>query len=250
MSEEVKKEEGLKIIENINKATEVAFIFDTTGSMASAIGDVRKNMEQCVEEMFELVPNLKIGFISHGDYCDDNNCYALLPLTDDKTKVYNFIRNSPNTSGGDAPECYELALNLAKSLGWSDKKGGKTVVMFGDAEPHEPDYEMNKDHLDWRKELADLKEMGIDVYPVQCLFREDAKANTFWSAIAEVHGTPLQKMENMSETSEAIMGYTAAAAGSETFGAYEKRIATCSLSSETSIRNAVLRDASTKYDTK
>jgi von Willebrand factor type A domain len=252
---ETEKKE-LNITENINKATEVAFSFDTTGSMYPCLAAVRQCVEKTVEEMFELIPNLKVGLICHGDYCDGDNCYKVLPLTDDKTKIYNFIRNAPATSGGDIEECYELALNLAKTLGWSDNKGGKILVLIGDAPPHEPNYMYNTDKLDWRKELQDLKESGIDVYPLQCLYSERSAGNEFWSAIAEAHGTPLLKLEDMNDAGLALTGMACASSGSAAFGAYETKnaVGLCSMAPASVVaytaRNAVLRKVAEKYDEK
>jgi hypothetical protein len=219
--------------------------------MNPCIANVRKHVEKTCEELFKEIPNLKVGFISHGDYCDGDNCYATQILTDDQTKVFNFIRNTPSTSGGDAPECYELALNLAKTLGWSDKKGGKVVVMIGDAEPHDVNYPQNKDKLDWRKELADLKAMGINVYPLQCLYNANASGpNAFWTAIGETMDTPLLKLQNFDEASQALRSFAHASAGSASYAAYEKKLELCGTPMSANIRcmNSTLRDEATRYD--
>jgi len=236
----------------ISKATEIAFLIDTTGSMKPAIDDVRKHIEKTCEELFKDIPGLKVGFISHGDYCDGANCYALQPLTDDQPKVFSFIRNSPATSGGDAPECYELVLNLSKTLGWSDSKGGKVVVIIGDDEPHDVDYPGNKDKLDWRKELRDLKELGINVYPLQCLYKSYVKdgVNAFWSEIGEIMNTPLLKLDNFEETSQAINSFAYASGGTAAYAAYEKKLCVSGLNMSDNIKtmNAILRSETPKYD--
>ena len=115
--------ENIKI--DIKGATEIAFSFDDTGSMSPAIAQVRSVIEETIERMFADIPGLKVGMIAHGDYCDGKDCIDILKLTDDKNKIYNFIRNTPNTGGGDAPECYELALHEARDLGWTDCCGRK-----------------------------------------------------------------------------------------------------------------------------
>lgn len=244
----------VNITENLGNATEVAFIFDTTGSMQPCIANVRKHIEKTCEELFENIPNLKIGFIAHGDYCDGPKCYTILPLTNKKEEVFNFVRTAPNTSGGDAPECYELALNLAKTLGWSDSPGGKVVVMMGDAEPHEPDYVENKDRINWRTELEELKAMGVNVYPLQCLYYPgNTTANAFWSAIGEAFGTPLLKLQDFAETSTVLTGFVSASAGESAFAAYEGKLRCGALASaplDTSnieTMNSVLRDEAKKY---
>jgi hypothetical protein len=246
MSDEV------NITASIPKATEIAFCFDTTGSMQPCIANVRKHIEKTCEELFKDIPGLKIGFISHGDYCDNDNCYHVQMFTNDEKKVYQFIRNTPNTGGGDAPECYELALNLAKTLGWTvDKKNRGVLVMIGDAEPHDKDYPQNKDKLEWKKELEDLKEMGVNVYPLQCLYngRNDGP-NKFWQSISQIMDTPLLKLQDFEEANLAVRSYAHASGGSARYAAYEKKLVDEGTSMSPSIMslNAALRDESSKYD--
>lgn len=242
----------VNITASIAKATEIAFCFDTTGSMQPCIANVRKHIEKTCEELFKDIPGLKIGFISHGDYCDGKNTYNLQKLTDDEKKVYSFIRNTPNTSGGDAPECYELALNMAKTLGWTvDKKNRGVLVMIGDAEPHDKDYPQNTDKLEWKKELKDLQEMGINVYPLQCLYNPgQSAANKFWAAISELMDTPLLKLQNFDEAHLAVRSYAHASGGSARYKAYEKKLKDEGTAMSPSIMslNAAMRTESPKYD--
>lgn len=239
------------ITNSIPRATEIAFCFDTTGSMQPCIENVRKHIEKTCEELFKDIKGLKIGFISHGDYCDGPNCYNIQKLTDDEANVYKFIRNTPNTGGGDAPECYELAMNLAKSLGWSNEADGKVLVMIGDQEPHPVDDPQNEDKLDWRKELNDLKEMGVNVYPLQCLYNPSQPgANRFWREIGSIMGTPLLKLQDFKDASLAVRGFAHASGGSRAFASYEKKLKSSGVELSGSIvaMNAALRDEAPKYD--
>jgi hypothetical protein len=220
--------------------------------MNPCIANVRKHIEKTCEELFKDIPELKIGFISHGDYCDGDKCYSVQMLTNDQAKVFDFVRNAPATGGGDAPECYELALNLAKGLGWTvTKKNRGVLVMIGDDEPHDKNYPGNKDKLEWEKELKDLQEMGINVYPLQCLYNpHKAGPNKFWAAISEIMDTPLLKLQDFNEASMAISSYAHASGGSASYCAYEKKLADSGVELSGSIRclNAALRSESPKYD--
>ena len=104
--------------EAIDGAAEIVFSFDTTGSMQPCIADVRRKLEATCESMFGNIKELRVGFIAHGDYCDGDNCINTLDLTTDLEKIFDFIRNTTNTGGGDAPECYELALNKDQGCSW------------------------------------------------------------------------------------------------------------------------------------
>ena len=253
---EMSEEKKDKVADRVGNATEILFSYDTTGSMSGCIADVRKHLEETCEQMFQDIPGLKIGLIAHGDWCDGDNKIHSLPLTNDKAAIFNFIRNAPNTSGGDAPECYELALHVARGLGWSDQGGtGRVMVLIGDATPHEPDYPENTDHLDWRVELNALREMGINVYALQCLSSEySIHENSFWGEVAERGGGKRMLLNEFCESAVTLQGITYAAAGTEAFATYEKRLEEYSAtmgfccSDAVIARNSVLRGEATKYD--
>jgi hypothetical protein len=245
-------QEKAKVKDRIGGATQVAFSFDCTGSMRSCIGDVRQKLEETCEEMFADIPGLKVGLIAHGDYCDGDNCISVLKLTSDRAAIYNFIRNAPDTSGGDAPECYELALHEARNLGWSeDNTVGRALVLIGDECPHPPEDPQNVQHLDWREELQELKKIGVRVYPLQCLFIEEYDArNQFWSQIADYGGTHLMQLNEFCESAITLQGVVYAAAGAEMFDKYEKKVLACAslCSADVRARTAILRSESATYD--
>jgi hypothetical protein len=118
--EDITKEQ---LKEQLGLGTNVVFSFDTTGSMRSCIDDVRQKLKDLSKEMFQLIPDLKIGVIAHGDYCDHDRCLIALDLTNDLGKILDFLHNTPNTSGGDAPECYELALTRQGNFHGQKKVG-------------------------------------------------------------------------------------------------------------------------------
>lgn len=98
--------------------TDIVFSFDTTGSMGSCIADVRRNIERVSTKLFDQIPSLRLAIIAHGDYCDSEDTIRILDFTTDKESIKKFIKNAPNTSGGDYPECYELVLHRARELSW------------------------------------------------------------------------------------------------------------------------------------
>lgn len=180
---------------------EVVFSFDTTGSMYPCISQLRRKMESVTKELFDEIPNLKIGLIAHGDYCDEHSSYVIkeLGLTNKITNIIDFIRNCGNTYGGDAPECYELVLHNVRNFKWSAKKN-KVLVLIGDDVPHGPN--QNPKHLDWRNELDCLLEMGIHVYGVQALNRKHA--NYFYDEIAQTTGGFKLNLDQFSEIVDLI----------------------------------------------
>jgi len=211
-----------QIKDNLGKTTAFVALFDTTGSMKPAIQQVRQKLRDLVEMMRQDIPDLKIGLIAHGDYCDGPNAVLVLDLTDDLEKIMNFISNTPNTSGGDAPECYELALHRANLMSWP-KEGG-SVVLIGDDEPHDPNYPGNTDHLDWREEVKALKAKNVNVFPMQCLFSTHRpQVNKFWEEVSGLSGTPLLILDDFKESSDVLGAVAYAGAGEAAYGEYMKK---------------------------
>lgn len=229
----------------MTESVEIVFSFDTTGSMAPCIGEVRRNVEAALTPLFKEIPNLKIGIIAHGDYCDETRYYVTksVDLTNDLHKLTQFVRNTGPTGGGDAPECYELVLHEVRSFNWS-LNSKKILVMIGDATPHEVTYPLNKLRLDWRKEVDELKKIGVQVYSVQALSRRESTG--FYAALAQLSGGFHLKLDQFSEVVDLLMGITyKQSANVEVFDAWEARILASkrmSRSLDASIRTMTGRD--------
>jgi hypothetical protein len=156
---------------------DVVFSFDTTGSMRDVISSVRNNLVETVDRLFEEVEGIRIGIISHGDYCDTPTFLWKMNLSNDKEAIKKFIKKSNNTGGGDSEECYEYVLHLAQSMNW--KSDVKVLVLIGDELPHNEGYSMpnkvqgfqNILHLDWKNETRKCKENKITVF--SCHARTD-----------------------------------------------------------------------------
>lgn len=187
-------------------AIEVVVSFDTTGSMYPCLTQTRRSIKEMATRLFKDVPNIRIGIIAHGDYCDAGSTYVtkLFDLSNDAKKVCSFVEDVGPTGGGDAPECYELVLNQARSFSWSSGKS-KVLVLIGDDVPHGPSESQNTKKLDWRNELGLLLEAGIKVYGVQCLNR--SHATRFYEEIAEKTGgfhLTLDQFSNMPDIITAV----------------------------------------------
>lgn len=211
---------------HLSQGSEVVFSFDTTGSMYPCLDAVRRDVSKTCRDLFGLFPDLKIGLISHGDYCDGQNRINSLNLTGDQDAIGRFIQETPRTGGGDAPECYELALHTALGMNWITPKG-RMLVLIGDDEPHSPHYPGNDLKLDWRQVLMALKEQGVKVFPIQCLYHQRrGVVNRFWEEVAEISGTRLFRFhqgEDFEKTSTPVVaGMVAAAYGSEEYERYAR----------------------------
>jgi hypothetical protein len=174
---------------------EVMLSFDTTGSMYTYLESVRSSLAGMIDHLFATVPGIHVGVIAHGDYCDKDSSYVIkfLPLSRDKNKLLKFVKTVGRTNGGDAPECYELALSKAAfSAGWHTSAITRALVLVGDAPPHEPGYECNgyTNSIDWRKMLSELAKRKVQVFSVQC--GGSSSAAPFYKTCAKsTHGSHL-----------------------------------------------------------
>ena len=145
--------------------------FDTTGSMASYINAVKKHVKELIPKLFKQNPNLRIGIVAFGDYCDMpskynfGKAYQVCELTDDENKLIKFITNAQNTGGGDKDEFYELVIKkIVEESNWREDST-KAVLFIADANPHEVGYSYGNivvnNQIDWREEAKKAADKGI-----------------------------------------------------------------------------------------
>jgi hypothetical protein len=185
---------------------DILISFDTTGSMYPALAETRRKSIELVNTLFDEVPDLRIGVITHGDYVDQDRMITSIPLMDDKNAIIRFIDTAPRTNGGDSPEAYEYVLNMARSYNWR-VEADKVFILIGDATPHPVGYRTGVfDHkvhgeginkLDWRVEAHALVTEGINIYPVQALNRYES--TSFYKELAKISGTPKLDLHQFSD---------------------------------------------------
>ena len=206
--------------DNLN-GKRIAISFDTTGSMRPAIEQVQQKLRDLVEMMSADIPDLKIGLIAHGDYCDGDKCITFIDFTDDLEKIMSFINNAPPTSGGDAPECYEYALQTARQMSWTEEGG--SVILIGDERPHEE----NPNNIKWRDEVQKMLEMNVKVFPLQCLYSvHNTAANKFWEEVSQISQTPLLMLESFGDSANALEAVAYASSGGAVYEHYKAKFAT------------------------
>ena len=188
------------------KKLDLVVSFDTTGSMYAALAQVRRNVQELTTEMFKEFDNLELGVVAHGDYCDKDNPYTLkfLEPRKNKAEINKFIGEVQETYGGDTPECYELVLKTAnEQLAWRTD-AEKILVLIGDAEPHDKNYYLNKDGIDWRKEIEKLKSRGIKVIAVHALANYRQNSKWFYETLAKETGGTYLTLDQFSEVTDII----------------------------------------------
>ncbi|KAI9202887.1 uncharacterized protein BJ171DRAFT_512495 [Polychytrium aggregatum] len=164
---------------------DIAFSFDTTGSMYGCIAKVRETIKDTANRLIAAVPNIRIAVIAHGDYCDERSSYvtSILDFTDDRDAIVKFVEDVKPTGGGDFEECYELVLREARTkLSWrAPGESARSLVMIGDAIPH-PLGRGNPHNIDWKVEAKECAKEGIRCYAVQC--QNNAASTKFFKGLA------------------------------------------------------------------
>lgn len=150
------------------KSFDLVISFDDTGSMSSVRRQVRSQIQSLVDQLFKLIPNLRIGIIIHNDYCD-RDLVQRLELTADKQKIIEFVGRGSSNGGGDAKEAYAYVLNEMLSFDW--KSDSKAAIMIGDELPHEKGARSGgqTEMYDWREASKELGTRFIPIYAIQAL---------------------------------------------------------------------------------
>lgn len=145
--------------------------FDTTGSMACYIDSVKLHITELVPKLFKANPNLRLGIVAFGDYCDmpskDNfgKAYQVFNLTNNEEEIINFVKTAKSTSGGDSDEFYELVIKkIVEETNWREGST-KAVLLIADSEPHRVGYSYSdkvvNNQIDWREEAKKAAKKGI-----------------------------------------------------------------------------------------
>jgi hypothetical protein len=184
---------------------DIMFSFDTTGSMAPALAQVRRTVRQTIQRLFREIPNLRIGILAHGDYCDAGSTYVTThqDICNNLDALVRFVETVTPTGGGDAPECYELVLRQAQGFGWR-ADAQKVLVVIGDDLPHTP--HANPQRINWRDEIMALVRMGVTIYGVQALGRRHA--TPFYRELAERSGGFHVPLDQFAQVTDMLLAVT------------------------------------------
>lgn len=170
----------------MENALDLVISFDDTGSMSSVRKLVRQNIVSLVSDLFKNIPGIRIAIIIHNDYCDAPKHIFTFDFSRDIKEIEKFVNRDSPCGGGDAPECYELALNAARSFDWASDK--RAFILIGDEVPHLPGYRYGSmvNNLDWRAEAKALSDMSVQIYGVQALGRRGS--TQFYEQVSRMTG--------------------------------------------------------------
>lgn len=200
------------------QVADMIFAFDTTGSMGRWISAVKSYVSETIPNLLSKNPNLKIGIVAFGDYCDMENvvnniygkAYQVLNPTSNVKKLTDFVRNAQNTHGGDGDEFYELVIRkITEETPWRDNSS-KSVLLISDANPHEVGYHYGgvRHNIDWREEAKKAASKGV-------IFDTLYISSGWVKQLSEITGGVSIPFKDASRTND-IMEATVLARGGET----------------------------------
>lgn len=109
--------------------------FDSTGSMAGEINDVKSKIERIGGALTKLIPKTKISICT---YRDDGDAYEVkgLPFTGNLAEVQAFLDEIYAGGGGDLEEAVHQGLRWPVANNQFRPRARKVILLFGDAPPH------------------------------------------------------------------------------------------------------------------
>lgn len=183
-------------------STDVLVSFDTTGSMSPCIAEVRRRVTEALNKLFDNIPDLRVGIISHGDWCDGHKAITSIGFTSDRQLLSDFIRTAPNTSGGDSDEFYEYVLYLAGQFSWQADR--RIMLLIADANPHPVNYYRHKPEVyDWQAEAVNLGKIGVAIYAVQAL--NNRGATNFYESLSRLTNGRKLNLNQFTDAVETII---------------------------------------------
>jgi len=114
---------------------DIVVTFDSTGSMAGEINEVKRQIERITSTLVKLVPQARISICT---YRDDGDEYVAkgLPLTSDMQSVSRYLAQIQAGGGGDTPEAVHEGLYWSVRNNQFKPRARKVILIFGDAPPH------------------------------------------------------------------------------------------------------------------
>jgi hypothetical protein len=160
---------------------DVAFVLDTTGSMAQLIQGAKLKIWSIAKEMLDaqVAPQLRMALVG---YRDRGDAYVTrsFDLTEDIDHIYGELLRFEADGGGDRPESVNQALDDAVNrLSWDQRSSTyKVVFLVGDSPP-----QMHyRDDVDYRTTASLAARQGIIINTVLAGGAQDTGA--IWREIA------------------------------------------------------------------
>jgi hypothetical protein len=171
------------------KLMDVVFLIDATGSMASTIRAAHNKATDIARDLRAENEDVSFAFgsVCYRDPVDaPGDIHQVHPLSEDINSLVQFLATVTASGGGDTPEDWVGAYNLAlNTIRW--RTGAKTIIHIADAPAHGQVYCGTQNHEEESPKLKPLIEAvakrGI---LLQCLDLNSGAANSF-TAIKDIY---------------------------------------------------------------
>lgn len=123
---------------------DIVFTLDTTGSMYSAIDNVKENIREIVAEVHAQSSSARFALVTYRDHpvsggdLDDYPAQVEVDFTTDIDHFQNTLNGVTVDGGGDWPESIYSGIMAGLDLGWRPGVK-KTMVVLGDAPSKDPE---------------------------------------------------------------------------------------------------------------
>jgi hypothetical protein len=114
---------------------DIVLCFDSTGSMAPEIDQVKRQIERIGSTLTTLVPKARISICTYRDVGDEYVAKGL-PLTGSIQDVHDYLTRISAGGGGDHPEAVDEGLYWSVNQNQFRPAARKVILVFGDAPPH------------------------------------------------------------------------------------------------------------------
>lgn len=166
-----------------NELLQVAFLFDTTGSMYPFFVQGKKCIAEISRKVSEKHPNTQFSYVAyknHGDeekFFDGIHAFSATPFTDNPREIEMAMEKIRNGGGGDGLTALECVLYFLTHQATWDFSATKAIVLIGDMPPHGVLDKISDcpREIDYRAEVASLKNKGIKIYSVFCCEEDELR---------------------------------------------------------------------------
>jgi uncharacterized repeat protein (TIGR01451 family) len=179
----------------ISPNPDIVFLADTTGSMGSAISNVKSNINASGSGIIDTVraqqDSAAFGVAQYKDFNCDTYPYTLDAAVGSSTEAVVAAVNGWSASGGcDNPEAqlnalYRLATDT--NVGWRSGSS-RIIVWFGDAEGHDPSDGHSLSDVTTALEAAGIRVLAIDVGALDSTGQATAIANATGGLVLPASG--------------------------------------------------------------
>ena len=149
---------------NPDRAVDIMFVVDTTGSMADELEFIKVELEDIIKRVKNENDNILLR-LSANFYRDVEDEYVVksFPFTGNVNEVTDIISKQSAKGGGDFPEAVERALDDAiNNHTWNENASARIMFLVLDAPPHYTQNNINTIH----SLMKDANEKGITIIPV------------------------------------------------------------------------------------